>query len=248
MSVLSVTGTASAGSFRTQIYLPIVQNSASAPFAWQNRASLPYGVMYMGAATVGGKLYVIVYYPSYDGGDNGIHAVLYDPSANTLTLRPGHAPWPGCCFPPYVAGGANGKIYVIDDQTLPGATRLTEEYDPSSDTWTSRAPIPAVANDYYGFTLVGASDGKLYLAGGPPCACNSLIPSNAVLVYDPTADSWTTEMNLLFPEENPSVVVLNGTDVYVVGGWNGLEYDPYVEEATIPPSVGAARLHSSPGG
>lgn len=81
----------------------------------------------------------------------------------------------------YIAGGHNGSS---DDTTV-------ESYDPSTNMWTTLAPLPDVPSENdgrYGGTM-GEIGGKLYLAGGwrisPP------LPSNTLEIYDIATDTWS---------------------------------------------------------
>jgi hypothetical protein len=323
---LSTTGVMSSPSNSNTIYLPVVSDYSPVALSWTQRTSLlgwttPLG----GAAVAGGQIYDIVLDASYD---NSIHALAYDPTTDSWTLRPGSISSPGCCVPMAVASATNGKIYAVD---IDGSSPMTFEYDPSSDIWTTRAPIPAPAG-YFGFGWVGATNGKLYaiggsssantglatlliydpstdtwstgaslptgvylpsvaatsdgkiyvfgdvigeiygttsgswtsftptypgfvshgmgatqagdgriyLVGGPPCQCNG-IPPPTVLVYDPVANAWASQTNLPWGEQAPSVLVLNGYQLYVVGGFYGSGQDHRMAEATIPTLSSASR-------
>ena len=68
------------------------------------------------------------------------------------------------------AATAGGKIYVVGGFEEPGLgnvlnfaiTTAVEEYDPSTDKWTARAPMP-VGLHHVG---IGAAGGRLYVVGG----------------------------------------------------------------------------------
>ena len=101
-----------------------------------------------------------------------------------------------------VAAEANGKIYVIGGATTaPGAkepyinftTRqnvlgTVEEYDPKTNTWRTRAPMPTPRN-HMG---VGSVNGKIYVIGGRVGAAFISIASDISLVevYNPATDIW----------------------------------------------------------
>jgi N-acetylneuraminic acid mutarotase len=86
---------------------------------------------------IGGKFYVA------GGEDNGRRLEVYDPATNTWTTRApmGRERWS--------AGGAalGGKLYVIggyvrDPDGTVRAVSTTSIYDPMTDSWTTKAPMP----------------------------------------------------------------------------------------------------------
>jgi Kelch motif. len=60
--------------------------------------------------------------------------------------------------------GANGKIYAIGgrDTALHSYTDAVQVYDPSLNTWTLAAPLPAARGDLAAAT---GSDGTIYAIG-----------------------------------------------------------------------------------
>jgi N-acetylneuraminic acid mutarotase len=76
----------------------------------------------------------------------------------------------------------NGKIYVFGGQNdTTGVLNSVEEYDPATDVWTSRAPMPTPR-----YTLAAcALEQSIYVLGGQGAF-------NVMEVYDPVADSWST--------------------------------------------------------
>jgi len=85
----------------------------------------------------------------------------------------------------------DGKIYVMGgdpDQTLNYA------YDPATDSWTVKAPVPNIATGYERAETSAASatvDGKIYWIG--IVGFFEEIPDMVILnqVYDPKNDSWS---------------------------------------------------------
>ena len=58
-------------------------------------------------------------------------------------------------------GVVNNLLYAFGG-TADGLLTITEAYDPQSNTWTSKAPLPAPRKGF----AVGVINGILYLAGG----------------------------------------------------------------------------------
>lgn len=114
----------------------------------------------------------------------------------------------------HVVGGA-------DSWSGAGVTTTHVVFDPTTNDWGTRAPVPD--NNMWG--AVGAVvAGKLYLFGG--------WSSGDILtrVYDPATDTWAPRADIPAPGFNygHTAAVVNN-QVYVVGGTNGnhlFRYDP----------------------
>ena len=86
--------------------------------------------------------------------------------------------------PRYAIAGtlaSNGRVYVVG-----GSTTLVEEYDPTSDTWATRAPMLA---GRYTPTII-ADAGRLYVFGGL-LEGSFTRPLATTEVYDPLLNQWT---------------------------------------------------------
>jgi hypothetical protein len=63
-----------------------------------------------------------------------------------------------------LAAGANGKLYAVGGHDGNRTTlAVVEEYDPTTDRWTTRTPLPS-ARSSLGLAL--APNGRLYAVGG----------------------------------------------------------------------------------
>jgi N-acetylneuraminic acid mutarotase len=152
---------------------------------WRTRADLPRARWQLGAAAVNGRIYAI-------GGNNGY------PIADNAELDPGLDRWtakkpmPTARQAAVVAAVAN-KVYVIAGVGYTDPNSMTysaanEVYDPATDSWTSRAPIPIPVTAVGAFrTTGGAAIGdKIYVSVSEYGAVD------ATLAYDTKADSWST--------------------------------------------------------
>lgn len=340
VALLAVAAAFSSSPNQRQTYLPLVSNPPPTPtptatpspgaLTWSLRAEIPYWIYpVFGTAVANGQIYVLGPYAPIDRGDGNVYAVVYDPTSNIWTMRSGHVANPmtaGCCGATGVAAARNDKIYAVIGS--PGANPTTLEYDPASDTWATRAPIPTPVQSFgwvaapngklyaiggedlssnpvslvqiynpsrnswslgasapttfvsptvaatsdgkvyaftaesgiydtatnawttgpwyylqsYGMGAVQAVDGKIYMAGGPPPAGSSLVSSNTVLSYDPATNIWMNQTPLLVGDLGPSHVVLNGTNLYEMGGQfaEGYGWDQRLEEATISTTTSSA--------
>ena len=147
------------------------------------------------------------------------------------------------------AATLNDKIYVVGGFEQPGFGNLMnfaitpslEEYDPSTDRWTSKAPMP-VGLHHVG---IGVAGGKLYVIGGYKQSGLSVWqPIATVYAYDPSTDTWAERAPMPTPRGALSVTVHDGK-LYVIGGYDrkansaAVEvYDPerntWAERATLP--------------
>jgi hypothetical protein len=137
----------------------------------------------------------------------------YDPATNTWTERaqaPHH-------HHGGVARAINGKLYVAG-----GMTRYWEDaaprpltwaeldvYDPATNTWTTKAPMPAPRS--YG--AAGVIDGKLYVAGGWTVDEDS----SGLEAYNPATNTWEARADMPTARSGIGAAVVNGI-LYVLGG------------------------------
>lgn len=82
-----------------------------------------------------------------------------------------------------MAAAANGRIYVFGgnaDAATKVATNTTFAYDPASNSWSTRAPMPVATNGGAAVTI----DSLIYVSTGDG--------SRDVFAYDPATDRWRT--------------------------------------------------------
>ena len=118
------------------------------------------------------------------------------------------------------AGGGNevalaatgGKLYVVGGGIAGNAVPMIDEYDPGSDLWRSRAPMPK-GLDHIGIAVI---DGKIYTVGGFIGSVHRGAVSD-VYRYDPDTDHWQTLAPMKSPRGAVGVTVLDGK-IYAIGG------------------------------
>jgi len=173
-------------------------------------------------AVVDGKIYTI-------GGINGSYLAvneMYDPATDTWTAKKS--------MPTARTGSAiavyQKEIYVIggiigeSSPAYSGYTGITEVYDPLTDTWESKEPMPTASSNLDA-NVVGD---RIYLITG--LTYGDVFPfqgyNDENQVYDPSADSWSTKTPI--PSANwgyASAVVDN--KIYVIGADHLTQiYDP----------------------
>jgi hypothetical protein len=163
-------------------------------------------------AVANGKIYAI-------GGYNGNYLEvnkMYNPETDTWITKKS--------MPTARTGAAvavfNNKIYVIggniaeSNPSYSGYTGITEVYDPVTDTWEAKEPMP-IACSNLDANVVGD---RIYLITG--LTYGDVFPfqgyNDENQVYDPTTDSWSTKTPI--PSANSaytSAVVDN--KIYVIG-------------------------------
>ncbi|HZA61097.1 MAG TPA: kelch repeat-containing protein [Actinomycetota bacterium] len=193
---------------------------------WSTRAPMPAPRADMAVAVVDGILYAIggwVVPPPGDGpcAYTSVGTVeAYDPVTDTWTAR-ASMPTARALLG---AGTVNGIVYALggqvvgptpDEGTLFLAT--VEAYDPATDTWTARAPMPTRR-----FALgVGEIGGLVYAVGGDVAPLNPLHPTGTLEAYDPVTDRWTVHATMPTARAYLGTAVINGL-LYAVGGHGAL--------------------------
>lgn len=117
------------------------------------------------------------------------------------------------------ANVVNGKIYLsglVLDNRWPNVntlfyntfkvTNVTEVYDPATDSWTAKAPIPNVVCNY----VSGVLNNKIFI-----------ISESLTQIYDPETDNWSFGFAPPFPVDNAGGATIAGImpqRIYVIDG------------------------------
>jgi N-acetylneuraminic acid mutarotase len=201
---------------------------------WTTKAPMPTPRSDFGIAVVNDKIYCIGGINEFDwsGYGKGILCAVnevYDPLTDTWenkTSMPTQRQRP-------TANVVNGKIYVMGGvqyrdapppQTSFGLD-VNEVYDPETDSWTTKTPIPTITSNPASATI----NNKIYVIGGYQSDLNQ--------IYDPESNSWSQGAPI------PTAVALAGAGatsgemapkrIYVIGGYSSYDevslnqvYDP----------------------
>jgi N-acetylneuraminic acid mutarotase len=109
----------------------------------------------------------------------------------------------------YAIGGTNG----FDPATgIPILCSVNEVYDPVTDTWENRKPMPTKRSAL----SANVVDGKIYLIGGLKDP-NTGAASDLNEVYDPETDTWTTKKPIPTPVFSYASAVVE-SKIYVFSG------------------------------
>jgi N-acetylneuraminic acid mutarotase len=103
-----------------------------------------------------------------------------------------------------------GRIYVFGGGVNDAADRgVVEAYDPVTDTWTIKRPMPTPRVH----TSVGVIGGLIYVVGGWMYEIGTVATVDA---YDPATDTWISKASL--PEiRSAKIAVIDGM-LYAIGG------------------------------
>jgi N-acetylneuraminic acid mutarotase len=107
----------------------------------------------------------------------------------------------------------NGKIYAIGGSTVTyasltgpsqtgGIIGTNEEYDPVTDTWTFKTPMPTPNSGF----VTAVCQNKIYCIG------------STTQVYDPTTDTWENKTSMPTVRTGLKANVANGK-IYLIGGY-----------------------------
>ncbi len=211
-------------------------SDAVAQGSWEGKANVPSARRAPSAVEVDGKIYVI-------GGCHGPTAnEEYNPVDDSWRER---APLPnpkrrgmGSC-----AAEVDGKIYFIGGNQGPAPIRvvdLNDEYNPASNSWTSRASMPTARTG----AVAAKVGGKIYVIGGSEGANFYDI----VEEYDPTEDAWSTDKEPMPTARAFMAAAVVEDKIYVFGGYDGEnildiveEYDPVEDSWSSRESMPTAR-------
>ena len=118
-----------------------------------------------------------------------------------------------------------GKIYVLGGFAEPSLGNLlgmtitdrVEVYDPSTNAWTARAPLPVGLHH----AAAAVTGNRLYVIGGYRQALLSAWhPVATVYIYDPEKDAWTERSPMPTPR-GALAVAESGGKLYAIGGYDG---------------------------
>ena len=200
------------------VALPVFSESAQPEpdrGTWRTVAPMPTKRTEVAAAALDGKIYVVGGFEKPNLGNVLNFTItrsveMYDPVTDRWTSK---APMPVGLHHVGI-GVVDGRLYVIGGYSRSGlsvwnpvATVYT--YDPATDSWTERAPMPTPR----GALSVTEYDGKLYAIGGYDRKINNA----QVEVYDPARNVWTTAASLPTPRDHLATATVSGK-IYAIGG------------------------------
>lgn len=197
---------------------------------WTKKKSMPLASHHLGLGTMNGKIYVFGGFRYPETGPRAWqpldNAWEYDPAADTWKAL---APVPTKRGSPNVAL-VNGKFHVIGGAGLhPGSKETVvhparphralgthEVYDPASNSWETRSPMPTARNH----AASGVVNDRIYIIGGRLGAAFITRASNTDIVeeYDPATDQWGALKAPMPIARSASAWGTHNGRIYVAGG------------------------------
>ena len=179
---------------------------------WATKKPMPNPRCKFGIAVYQNKIYVI-------GGKNRTEEVtganeVYDPLTDTWETKTS-MPTIRCSL---CANVVDGKIYLIGGYRGSPPDLITfnvnEVYDPSTDSWTTKAQVPTAVFSYASAVV----NNKIYVIGGFDCSLNQ--------IYDPETDTWSFGASIPTAVHSAATGATTGVvapkRIYVLGGTGGL--------------------------
>ncbi len=212
--------------------------------SWLQKHPMPSSRDYFATATYQNKIYCI------GGRSNG-------PSAANEAYNPLSDSWESKQAMPTARHGldanvVNEKIYLIsglvpdnrwpnvnvDVYTTYRLTNITEVYDPSTDTWATKSPIPKPAAHYSSAVI----DNKIYIFSSHYNQATRTYDS-LTQIYDPATDTWSNGNPPPYAVEMASSTTLSNSKlIFLIGGRSSslqVAYNQIYDFSTNSWSIGA---------
>jgi len=231
---------------------------------WTKKKPMAQPAHHMALASYNNKVYVFggFVYPPAD-------PAAWVPIDNAWEYDPANDSWKALAPMPIkrgasVAAAVGDKIYVIGGATTqPWAKEgylnfstpqrglgTVQEYDPRTNTWRERTPMPTPRNH----AAIGAINGKIYVIGGRVGAAFISLASDTAIVevYDPATDTWGTPGARMPTTRSALAYGVISNRIYIAGGEfqdprqqtvfrTFEEYDPATNVWAIMPPMAIAR-------
>jgi kelch-like protein 18 len=106
----------------------------------------------------------------------------------------------------------NNILYAIGGGNPSGTLSVVEAYDPTSNSWTTKSPLPTATSSIY----PTVENGIIYITGGS----NSNGRLTTLLSYNPANDTWSTLAPMKVGKSEPALALL-GSTIVAAGGLLG---------------------------
>jgi N-acetylneuraminic acid mutarotase len=242
------------------VTMPVSASAEETENTWVSKAPMHQARAGLGVVAVNGKIYAIggsnasgwapSVPPSTVYGDRDLGGFVgtneeYDPESDTWTYKASMStPRMALATVAY-----QNKIYCIGGRSVAGDanggyTAVNEVYDPATDTWETKAPMPSAM----GWLIANVVGTKIYVMNH----------SGINYVYDPATNLWSTKTPVPAPAFNGYASAVIDKKIYVIGGLSetgdsnlNLIYDPETDTwsygAPPPSSVGGGAATATTG-
>ena len=187
---------------------------------WGIIPSLPEKLDHLAAAAYNNKIYVV---GGFDEGSNPNNKLfIYDTllgkweEGKNLPTGRGALTAEFINGILYATGGDIDPSYIAGGYHPYGQTNTNEAYDPSTDSWEVKTPMPT-ARHHHSAAVVGE---KLYVIGGRyglAYANHIFNNTDANEMYDPVQNKWHTVAAIPTSRSGATAATVNGS-IYVLGG------------------------------
>jgi M6 family metalloprotease-like protein len=109
---------------------------------------------------------------------------------------------------------AGGRLYAIGGRSGAATVGAMETYNPTTNSWTAKAPLPSARYDGDG---AAAGSGLVYLPGGRNSAGTL---TKTLYVYNPATNVWSTKASLPIPSGCGASAIISGL-LYTLTGCDG---------------------------
>lgn len=132
----------------------------------------------------------------------------------------------------------NGSLYIFggrtrnaDGTTENGTLNTVEMFDPTTNTWSAKAPMPTGRRTF----VVGTLNGRAQVMGGEITASGGAFAQNEE--YNPITDSWRTLAPMNTPRHGGAFATI-GNVLYTAGGGitGGTSFSDIVESFSLTPN------------
>jgi N-acetylneuraminic acid mutarotase len=181
------------------VYTPQARQQAS----WKQVANMPSERAAHASVAAGGLLYVVG-----GVGPDAAATWTYNPATNAWSASRVSLP---TLREHITAAVVNDRIYVISGRWGSQNIGTVEEYNPATNTWTSKAPIPTARSGITSAVL----DGKIHVTDGEDLSSANTYYQHEV--YDPATDTWATLPRMPTARHGLASGAANGR-WFVIGG------------------------------
>jgi DNA-binding CsgD family transcriptional regulator len=200
---------------------------------WVRGTDKPTAVSNVGAAAMGGRIYVPGGLVSNAQMSDRLEIYLPEEASWTTGSRLRR----GICA--YAIAGHDGRLYLFGGWDGVSYLPQSYRYDPDSDTWETLASMPTAR----AFAGAGVVRERIYVVGG----FDGQDELDVCEVYNPQDDTWDTCSPMNAPRGGVSAAVIADTLYIVGGGWkNYLVENEYFSPLPSDPTAGAWSTFPSP--